>query len=187
MIRPLTLAFLATIALGSATAADSYTLDDAHSFALFKVSHLGISSTWGRFNDISGSFTWDKTTGVGNLTLTVKIDSVDTHNEKRDQHLKQADFFNAKQFPTATFTSTRWIKTSETTYSVTGDLTLHGVTKSITAPVTLAGHGDTPWKDHRVGLDSTITFKRSDFGMADKLAFAGDEVTLVMAVEGVRK
>lgn len=187
MVRSLTLAVLASLTLGSLSAAETYELDKVHSVALFKVSHLGISNTWGRFNDVSGSLAWDADLAACALKIAVKIDSIDTADAKRDQHLKQADFFNAKQFPEATFVSKSWKKTGEKTFDVAGDLTIHGTTRAVTVPVTLTGKGDTPFKDHRVGFEGTIAFKRSDFEMKDKLAFAGDEVTLIVAIEAIRK
>lgn len=184
MIRSLTLTALALSALG---AAEAFDIDKVHSSALFKVAHVGISSTWGRFNDLSGSLTWDADPAAAALTVKVRIDSIDTNEPKRDQHLKQADFFNAKQFPEATFVSKAWKKTGEKTFDVAGDLTIHGVTRAVTVPVVLVGKGDTIFKDHRIGFDGQITFKRSDFGMTEKIGPAGDEVLLVIAFEAIRK
>jgi polyisoprenoid-binding protein YceI len=190
MLRSLALATIATLSLGSfgsLSAADTYKLDEVHSVALFKVGHLGISNTWGRFNKVEGTLTWDADVSKAALAITVAIDSVDTFNEKRDQHLKSPDFFNAKQFPTATFVSKSWKATGEKTYEVTGDFTLLGTTKSVTLPVTMVGAGATPFKDVRAGFDAQLSFKRSDFGMKDKLEFAGDDVTLFIAIEGIKQ
>jgi len=199
-----TLATLSTLSLGSLSAADTYKLDPVHSVVLFKVGHLGISNTWGRFNKVEGTLTWDndvhapqvipnvlaKVDALINLALTVNItiESLDTNDGKRDQHLKNPDFFNAKQFPTATFVSKSWNVTgNDKKFEVTGDLTLLGTTKSVTLPVTMVGAGATPFKDTRIGFDATIAFKRSDFGMKDKLEYAGDDVTMFISIEGIKQ
>ena len=182
-----TLATLSTSSLGSLSAADTYKLDHDHSVALFKVSHLGISTTWGRFNTVEGTFSWDADLAKAALNVSVVIDSIDTNSVKRDQHLKNPDFFNAKQFPTATFAAKSWKKTGEKTFDVTGDLTITGTTKSVTVPVTMVGAGATPFKDTRIGFDATIAFKRSDFGMKDKLEYAGDDVTMFISIEGIKQ
>ena len=187
MFRSLALASLIALGASGLTAADSYKIDPVHAFATFKVGHLGTSNSWGRFNKLDGSIVWDADLAKSSINLTVAIDSLDTDNDKRDQHLKSPDFFNAKQFPTATFVSKSWKAAGEKMFDVTGDLTLAGVTKSVTVPVTLVGAGETPMKDVRVGFDAVIAFNRSDFGMKDKLAFAGDAVTLYVSVEGIKE
>ena len=192
MLRSVAFATLAalctsTLSLGSLSAADTYKLDPVHSVALFKVSHLGISTTWGRFNKVDGAFIWDADLAKATLNVNVVIDSLDTNDGKRDQHLKSPDFFNAKQFPTATFAAKSWKKTGEKTFDVTGDLTITGTTKSVTVPVVMVGAGATPFKDTRAGFDATIAFKRSDFGMKDKIEFAGDDVTLFISIEGIKQ
>src|SRR5919202_2168648 len=105
--RPLAaLLVLAGLATG-APAADDYALDEMHSAVTFKVSHLGLSWTYGRFNDVSGSFTIDPDNADKcSFSLTVKVASLDTNNKKRDDHLRSPDFFNVKTYPTITFKST---------------------------------------------------------------------------------
>ncbi|MHC4953413.1 MAG: YceI family protein [Planctomycetota bacterium] len=169
----------------SQTAAKDYQIDGVHSSVMFKVSHLGVSNTWGRFNAISGSL---KFGGEGNaINVTIKADSVDTNNAKRDGHLKSPDFFSAKEFPEITFKSTGWKKTGDTSYDVTGNLTLHGTTKSVTIPVTKIGEGKDPWGGYRVGFDGALKIKRSEYGMGKMIGPAGDDVTLHISIEGMRK
>jgi polyisoprenoid-binding protein YceI len=187
MLRSLALASLLACGASAVQAADTYAIDPVHAFATFKVGHLGVSNSWGRFNKIDGTITWDADLAKSAITVNVLIDSVDTDNDKRDQHLKSPDYFNAKQFPTATFTSTSWKAAGDKAYEVTGNFTLCGVTKPLTVPVVLVGQGDTPMQDTRVGFDAVIAFKRSDFGMNQKLAFVGDDVTLYVSIEGIKK
>src|SRR5262249_33714514 len=106
---------------------DDYSIDNVHTSATFKIGHLGIGWIHGRFNELSGDFSIaDK---GGNFNLTIKADSIDTGVAKRDGHLKSPDFFNVKQFPTITFKSTS-VKAGNSGLAVTGDWTMHDVTKS---------------------------------------------------------
>ncbi len=178
------------LSLGFATldAADVYTVDKSHSAALFKVKHVGVSYTHGRFNDVSGTITIDAANpSASKVEIVIQAGSVDTHDEKRDAHLANPDFFDAKQFPKLTFTSTAFKKIDERTYEVAGDFTLHGVTKSLTLTVLKIGEGKDPWGGYRIGFESTFTIKRSDFGMTKMLEAAGDEVVVTFATEGIKQ
>jgi polyisoprenoid-binding protein YceI len=151
------------------------------------VGHLGISYTWGRFDSIEGTLKFRDNGEGAVIDVTVKADSVNTGTAKRDDHLRSPTFFSAKEFPTITFKSKSWTKTGDATYDVVGDLTLHGVTKSVTIPVTKVGEGKDPWGGFRVGFDGMIKVKRTDFGMNQMVGAAGDEVTLYLGIEGMRK
>lgn len=167
-----------------ASAAENYALDSAHTSVSFKVQHIGISWTHGRFNEVSGAFTLDE--AKSSFTVTIKAESVDTGNGMRDTHLRGPDFFNVKQFPTITFKSTE-VRPIKDGYDVTGELTLHGVTKP--ASITLKGgkKAEFPKGVQRIGFSTDFSLKRSDFGM-DKLAPAvGDEVLVEVSFEGVKK
>jgi polyisoprenoid-binding protein YceI len=164
--------------------AAQYKIDPVHSQVVYKINHLGVSNQWGRFNSVEGSFNTDD--GKENFQATVKVESLDTGNKKRDDHVKSADFFNAKQFPEITFKSTGVKKTGENAYEVTGDLAIHGVTKSISVPVTKVGEAKTPMGD-RAGLEGSFTLKRSDYGMTGMQGPVGDEVTLFVNVEGTKE
>ena len=132
-----TLAFSAA----SAQAAD-YTIDSGHSFVQFKISHVGVSWMIGTFERISGSFTFDSEAGPEAQSITVEIDtaSVDTNHAERDKHLRSADFLDVDEFPTATFVSAGYEGDAESGV-MTGDLTLHGVTKPIAIAVEKVGEG----------------------------------------------
>lgn len=176
------------LAAGSASAADTYAVDGVHSSVSFMISHAGISMIHGRFNDFSGEFTIDKgDPSKSSFSLSIKVDSVDTNNEKRDEHLRAPDYFDTKQFPTLTFQSTS-VKAVKGGYEVLGDLTLHGVTKPVT--IMLKG-GDKvvefPKGTPRIGFLSNPAIKRSEFGMTTALDALGDEIQINIGVEATKK
>lgn len=178
---------LAAIAGAPLAAADTFEVDTIHSAALFKVSHLGASNFWGRFNDVTGSLSWDGADAAkSTVKITIKADSVDTNQKDRDAHLRGPDFFNTKQFPEFSFVSKSVAKVDDKTFTVAGDLTLAGTTKPLTITAVKVGEADVPKFGHRIGLDTTFTIKRSDFGIKG-VPGVGDEVTVVIALEGVKK
>jgi polyisoprenoid-binding protein YceI len=182
--------FVAVLALtvGSALAADTYKLDPVHSMVIFKVNHMGVSNTYGRFNEPSGTFSIDPDPANMSFETSVAVEKIDTGFAARDHHLKSADFFDAMQFPTITFKSTGVKKSGSNTYEVTGDLTLHGVTKSITVTVNEIGAAKVPPKgEERAGFETTFTVKRSDYGMNFMPGMVGDEITLMVNTEGVKQ
>lgn len=186
MLRSVFAVAAAVIALGSAQAADTFAVDASHSAVIFKVNHLGVANNYGRFNDIAGSITVDAANPAANaVSLTIKTESVDTFNEKRDQHLRAADFLNSKQFPTMTFVSKSWAKTAAG-FDVTGDLTLAGVTKTVTVPVTQGPVIQDPWGLTRTGFETSFVLKRSDYSIKG-VPGVGDEITVILAVEGTFK
>lgn len=170
-----------------ARAADSYQADPVHSSVVFRVKHLNTSYTWGRFNEILGTFSLDPADpSKGSLTFQVKADSVDTGNAKRDQHLKGPDFFNVVQYPTIAFTSKSLTKAGDG-YEAKGDLTLHGATKPITVRLTPTGTGKTMTGAAIAGIEATFVVKQSDFGITKMAAAIGDDVWVNVSVEGVKK
>jgi len=179
---------LALVASGAvAHAADEYDYDLVHSSVTFKARHLDISWIHGRFNQVDGKFILDRQDPTkSSFRLTIKADSVDTGNAARDEHLRQPDYFDTKQFPTIEFKSTA-VKATATGYEVTGDFTMHGVTKKIT--ISLAGGKELDWKGvKRVGFSTELKLKRSDFNF-DKSAIGaiGDEAIILIDCEGMRK
>ena len=193
MLNPFRPLLAATLMLGlmlpasGAFAADTYEIDGSHSTALFRIKHLGVSYAYGRFVDIKGSLLVDEQApSKGSIKVEIKTASIQTDHEKRDTHLRGPDFFSVKQFPTILFES-RSIKKSAGGYDVTGDLTLHGVKRSITTKVEHVGTGKDPWGGTRTGFETTFTIKRSDFGMKFMLGGLSDEVRITFAVEGIRK
>ena len=168
-------------------AADEYDYDLVHSSITFKARHLDISWIHGRFNQVDGKFILDRQDPTkSSFKLVVKADSVDTGNAARDEHLRQPDYFDTKQFPTIEFKSTK-VKAINGGYEVTGDFTMHGTTKPVT--LTLMGGKELDWKGvKRVGFSTEVKLKRSDFGF-DKSAIGpiGDEAIILIDCEGMRK
>ena len=123
----------------SITMAANYQIDPAHSGVVFKIGHLGVSTTVGRFKEFEGQFSYDENSKSGSASFSIKADSVDTNHEARDKHLRSPDFLDVKQFPSLTFKSTQFDGSV-----LTGDLTLHGVTKTIRFDVNKIGEGKDP-------------------------------------------
>ncbi|HEV8061639.1 MAG TPA: YceI family protein [Gemmataceae bacterium] len=173
--------------VASAARADEYALDGAHAAATFKISHIGLSWTNGRFKDLSGSFTIDPANpATTRFDVTAKAESVDTDNAKRDEHLRSPDFFNAKQFPAVNFKSTS-ARAVESGYEVTGNLSLHGVTKPITLIIVGGRTAEFPKGVQRTGYSTEFKIKRSEFGMDKMLEAIGDEVFISVSFEGTKK
>ena len=169
-------------------AADKYEVDPVHSMLIFRVNHLGFSNLYGRFNDLSGSFTVDEENpSNSSIVFEVKAESVDTHSERRDQHLRSPDFLNAKQFPTISFKSTKVKKTDDNTYEVTGEFTLRGVTKPLTVTLTRNRSGKDHMGKYRTGFNGNFKIKRSEFGVNYMPQGIGEEVELLLAIEGLRQ
>ena len=185
-LRLIILAFVTSLAL-SARAADTFKIDPVHSSVGFSVMHLGVTNVYGRFNDISGAVVFDKdNVANSSVELSVPIESIDTHVAKRDQHLKSPDFFDAKQFPTMTFKSTK-VEGSGDTFKVTGDFTLHGVTKSLTVDFKKGSESKGMQGEIRGGGETRFSIKRSDFGMKFMAGALGDEVNIVLSLEGIKQ
>lgn len=165
----------------------SYDIDTQHSSLLFRAKHLNISYVYGRFNEFSGQFTIDSAKPENSkVAVEIKVDSVDSGIDKRDAHLKSPDFFDAKQFPTATFKSKSVKKSKNGHYEVAGDFMLRGVTKPITLDVEEVGSAKDPFgSGQRAGYFATLTVKRSDFGVSYMPDALGDEVLITISVEGV--
>ncbi len=169
-----------------ARAADGYTVDPVHSSVYFRISHLGLSYVYGRFDTFSGNFTIDaENPGNTSFAMTIKTESVDTNNKGRDGHLRNPDFFNAKQFPEITFKSTS-LRPVEGGYEVTGDLTMHGVTKPITFVLKGGKTAEFQGKP-RTGFSTEFTIKRADFGIDKFPQMLGEEVLVAVGLEGVKR
>ncbi len=187
--RPLLLVItlLGFAASGSAIGAEQYTVDPAHTFVSFRIHHLGFSILQARFDKVSGDMTYDaEDPGKSSIRVQVETASIDTNHEKRDEHLRSAEFLDVQKYPEATFVSTKFEPHGDTGV-LTGNLTLHGVTRPVTVETRFIGAGKDPWGGYRRGYTGTMHLKRSDFGMHHNLGPLGDEVELVLTVEGIRK
>ena len=170
--------------------AEDYVIDKegAHASIQFKISHLGYSWLWGRFNDFSGTFSYDeKDKAASKVVVTVKTKSVDSNHAERDKHLRGKDFLAVDKFPEATFVSTGYIEGSDGKASLTGNLTLHGVTKKIVFTTAHIGAGDDPWGGFRRGFKGQTRIALKDFGITKNLGSASAELDLIIAIEGIRK
>lgn len=166
------------------SAQSSWKADNAHSKVGFAISHLMISEVEGRFGEFDITATADEAFSEPSFAVEIKTASIDTDNEKRDGHLKSDDFFGAETYPSITFKTTAFEKTGEKTFKLTGDLTIHGVTK----PVTLEGKLNGIITDQRsqklkAGLKLTGTIDRKDFGVGSKPFPVGDEVDMTIRLE----
>ena len=185
-IRTLGLAAAMFTAL-PAFAADNYEIDAGHSAVMFNAKHLGVSEFYGRFNDIKGTFSINhENLAKSKIDIKVRVASIDTNSDKRDEHLRGADFFNAKQFPEITFKGREFSK-KDGVMSVTGDFTLRGVTKRITVDFTKVGEGDDPWGGHRYGVQAEFHIMRSEYGMDYMVGGVSDRVNLIIALEGIKQ
>ncbi len=163
-----------------------YELDPVHSSIVFGITHLGVSMFYGRVNSPGGKFTFDADDpGTATFEIKAKMDSLDTGNSGRDKDVKGADFFNAKEFPEITFKSTS-LKKQGRNYQLAGNLTLHGVTKAITADLEHIGTKDTKF-GHRCGFNVSFKIKRSDFGVTHMADLLGDDITVFVGLEGKGK
>jgi polyisoprenoid-binding protein YceI len=171
--------------------AEDFVLDPSHTAIIFGISHVGLSYTYGRFNEASGEYTLDADPAACKFEFTIKADSIDTNNKGRDEHLKNADFLNSSEFPLITFVSkkvTTKLDGQKTVYVVTGDMTLHGVAKEITLELTLLGQGPGPGgRDFRSGFLCETKLQRSDFAMTNMIPAIGDEVAITISFEGIRQ
>ena len=172
-----------------------YEVDTAHSMILFRAKHNNVTYNYGRFNEFTGHimfFPKDIPESIVELAeivdfvaFEVKAASVDTGNEKRDQHLRSSDFFSAKQFPVITFKSTK-VKAKEgkeDVLEVTGDLELQGVKKSITVDVEITGRATGREGESLIGFESIFEIKRSEFGMTYGIGPVSDEIRLIVSIE----
>lgn len=168
-------------------AADKYDIDPTHATFLFKINHLGFSNTYGWFKNFSGSFTIDeKDASKSSVNLEIDVASVDTNAPKRDDHLRGPDFFNVKQNPKITFASKSVKMTKANTYEVSGDFKMNGVTKPISFTFNRLKTGEDPWKKIRTGGEMNLKIKRSDYGIKYGLPGIGDDVEIIVSLEGVK-
>jgi polyisoprenoid-binding protein YceI len=170
----------------------AYTLDPEHLSITFFTHHLGFSDVAGMFLEAEGSFRYDEATQeLADLRVVVRTESVFTNHERRDGHLRGADFLNVEEYPEMIFTGRRAEPLSATSGRIVGDLTLLGVTRPLTLGVSLRKAGRYPFGDghYALGIDATGAFQRSDFGMTYGVegGWVGDEIRLVIGLEAIRE
>lgn len=177
--------------VSSVSMAASYKVDPDHSNISFTIKHL-FSQVTGDFTQYEGTFNFDpKKNTAGDLNFTVKTESINTKNAKRDDHLKGADFFDVSKFPTATFVSTKVTPKGGKKFNIEGNMTMHGVTKPLKFEGTYLGEDKDPWGNMRAGFTANIKLKRKDFNIVwnkklDSGNFMlGEEVTLAVQLEAM--
>ncbi len=176
------------------TSQTTWKLDPAHSAAEFKVKHMMISNVKGSLTGLSGVLNENPSDpGSSSVEATIDVSTLNTGDAQRDGHLKSADFFEVEKFPTMNFKSTSVKKTGEGEYAVTGDLTMHGVTKPVTFAVEgPSAPGKDPWGNTRIGLSATTKINRKDFGLTWNSALetggvlVGESVNVTLDVEFIK-
>jgi len=162
----------------------TYKVDKAHSKLGFSISHLMISEVEGQFGSFDATIISSKDDfSDAKVELTADVNTVNTNVERRDGHLKSPDFFDAAKYPSITFKSTSFTKTGDKTYKLVGDLTMHGVTKSVTLDATLTGTAAGRDGKKIVAFKTTGTFNRVDFGVGKSGSSPGEEVTVIAKME----
>jgi polyisoprenoid-binding protein YceI len=177
----------------AAVQADEYRIDPVHTAVLFRIRHAGVAPFYGRFDKFKGGLSFDSQAGISGLEFTIDIGSINTNNADRDEHLGQADFFNSRQFPEATFTQTGGTDNADGTWTLTGDLTMYGTTKPVTVTVSEVRTGSFRGKDV-LGFEAVFEIKRTDFGMSTYVADDGSDngglgntVRVIVGVEAVKQ
>jgi polyisoprenoid-binding protein YceI len=188
LLKGLFLSALAFGTIGSLFAAvETYTIDPVHSSVGFSVRHMGVSKVPGSFTSFKGTITVDRDNmEKSSVEATIDTASLSTANEKRDNHVKSADFLDVATNPAITFKSKSWKKTGEDTYDVTGDLSIKGTTKEVTLAVTALGFGTGGKGAPNSGWEAKTTIKKSDYGVKGPAAVSkvvGDEVAITINIE----
>jgi polyisoprenoid-binding protein YceI len=183
---------MATATTQTPTGVTTWKIDPAHTQVEFAVKHMMITTVKGRFSDVTGEILLDEATLPNSkVNIDVNVASIDTREAQRDTHLRSADFFDVDKFPKMTFRG-RAIEGPLHEFKLTGDLTIHGVTRPVTLAVTHEGRGKDPWGGERIGFAATGKIKRSDFGRTWNAALetggflVGDEVKISLDVEAVK-
>jgi polyisoprenoid-binding protein YceI len=183
MYKMLAAALLSAAAF-SASAAETYVIDSRHTFPSFEISHFGLSTFRGRFDKTEGSIVLDRAAKSVKVDVTIDVASISTGVEKLDEHLKAPDFFDAARFPSITFKSTQATFKGDVLTAVTGDLSMHGVTRPVTLKVNSFTCKEHPLKKiPACGADAEATIKRSDWGISTYAPAIGDDVRLLIEVE----
>ena len=175
------------LAAPSYCAAADYDLDNSHTSLIFGVSHFGYSFTYGRFNTLTGGFSFDKEAPTeSSFKFEIESSSVDTNDAKRDEHLRGPDFFDVKQFPKITFESTS-VREVDEGLEMVGNMTMHGVTKEVVIEFKYLGEGKGPQGKYRCGFSAQAMLQRGDFGMKAMAPMIGDDISVTFSFEGIQK
>ena len=170
----------------------AWNIDTSHSEILFRVRHMMISHVRGQFNTFSGTIAIDEANpSASSVAVSIDVASINTRDEKRDEHLKSPDFFDAATYPHITFASTALEVTGANTGKIHGDLTIKGVTKPVVLDATFVGKAKSPWGTTSAGFNASTTINRTDFGLTWNVALetggilVGEEITIDIELEAV--
>jgi len=187
-----TVGLLASLAAPVLAAPDTYTIDKQHTEAAFQVRHI-LTKVRGTFRDVDGIISWDKgNPAKSSVEFRLKTVSIDTGVAQRDNHLRSQDFFWAEKYPEIVFVSTKIVPKGATEFEVTGNLTIRGVTKVITLPVTYLGEQKDPYGNTKAGFETGITIVRQDYGLVWNKALetggmlVGDQVEITVNIEAAK-
>jgi polyisoprenoid-binding protein YceI len=185
-LKYLALAGLLGVAVSAQAAPVTYKLDPGHTMVLFSWNHFGYSNPTADFGLGEGTVVFDEQNPAkSSVDVTLPLASLDTHVPALDKHLKEADFFDADKYPTVTFKSTKVQPLGGHKFNVTGDLTVHGVTKTVVLAATLNKVGPHPMtKAQSIGFDAAASIKRSDFGVGAYVPKVSDEISIRITTEG---
>lgn len=175
---------------GLTQAQNTYEAKAGMSYIIFKTTHFGVNPAYGRFDNFTGTIVGNPNDPSGfKMNFEVMADSVNTGIKKRDDHLRGPDFFKVKEFPKITFVSksVKAVEDKENTFAVTGDITLLGVTKEVTAMFEYYGTGKSMKGDEIAGGEATLSVNRSDFGMKYGIPGIADKVSLMVSLQGYKK
>ncbi len=173
----------------SVSAMDTYYIDKKHSFVNFTIRHV-VSKTSGTFHDVTGEIKLDPAhLNEASIVAKINLDSVNSSHAKRDSNIKAPKYLDVDAFGQATFVSRKVVLTGAQSGLITGDLTLHGVSKTLTMPFKVLGFGADPWGGQRAGFEASTVIKASDYGftwMQKAHAPVGDQVTITLLIEGIK-
>ncbi len=188
-LAPLAISALFAMTVNASADPSAYTFDPMHTEVRFCWNHLGISRQCAHFTSYDGELLYDEANPEkSQLKVTFKMDSIETLVPIFNEHMKGDKLFDAKKFPEATFKSTKFERTGEKAGKVTGDLTVHGVTKPVTLDVTLNFAGTQPMsKKETLGVGATTNVKRTDFGVSAAAPYVSDEVSIEIQTEMYKK
>jgi polyisoprenoid-binding protein YceI len=171
----------------------TWTVDPAHSRVEFQVKHMGIATVRGNFGTFEGKIEIGDDLSSAKASGSAEVATINTNEEQRDAHLRSADFFDAENHPRLTFSSTAIKPVDDETFHITGDLTIHGVTKEVTLEAVVQGTDIDPWGNERVGLEVVGQISRGDFDMKFNQALGSgnmlvsDKVKLLLDISAVKQ
>jgi len=184
----LALSLMSGMALAEGGGTYQFDKKGEHQFINFKISHLGYSWLYGRFDDFDGKFVYDEEKPENSsVEVTINVGSVNSNHAERDKHLRGEDFLYTDEYPQATFKSKRIVMEEDGEAEIIGDFTLRGVTKEVTLDAEMIGHGKDPWGGYRMGFEAETELTLKDFGIPRSLGPASETVEIFISVEGIRQ